>query len=206
MRLKYQVVFIFMLFGCFSTQSNADENSKKYDFSGFYGGLSYGKTTVKATATKPNASPYYIKADDDENNLGFFFGYAHNIGPVIFAIEALSQKDVATDKSSTGWVGQVIYEDLREYSFKIGYPSGKWLPYLRYGTGDVNIVWTGYPNAQPNNSDFKTMGVGFDYAISNNVVIGLDYSKANMKIYYPPSNWTEDTNLNSTRIKVAYLF
>ena len=175
------------------------------DFAGLIVGAYYSKNGVKATATKPGASPYYIKTDSDNFNPGFI-GYNHSFDKIHIGLEYSQQSDIATDGSSTEWAGSVVYSDLKEQKVRIGYQVEKTVPYIFYGTGDLEISWSGYPNSEPNPSGYKTYGIGVDYKLTDAIVISAEISNANIEIYYAPTNWTEDTDLRLSRLKLGYLF
>jgi hypothetical protein len=190
----------------FSQTAWAGEQESANPFAGVYFGLQHSKYNIKATATKPGASPYSIKTDSKSQNTGFVLGYNHAFGSIVTGLEISRQGGVATDSSSSEWAGTVQYSDLSEYKIRIGYQFGEVLPYISYGVGDIKIQWSGYPNADPSTSGYNALSFGFDYILSKNVLIGLEISKANVEIYYPTNNWTEDTDLSSTKFKISYLF
>ena len=190
----------------FNQTAWAGDADSKNPFSGAYFGLSHSKYNIKATATKPGASPYSIKTDNKSQNTGLVLGYNHAFGSILAGLEISKQTDVATDSSSSEWAGTVRYSDLSEYKIRIGHLVGDVLPYISYGVGDIKIQWSGYPNADPSVSGYNALSLGFDYLLSKNVLIGLEISKANVEIYYPTNNWTEDTDLSSTKFKIGYLF
>jgi opacity protein-like surface antigen len=189
-----------------SLHAVAEEQTTPSDFAGLYVGAYYSKTDVKATATKPGVSPYSIKTDSDNFNPGFFIGYNHAFDNILVGIEYSQQSDIATDKASTEWSGNVVYSDLKEQKVRIGYQVENTVPYIFYGTGDLEISWSGYPNSDPNASGYKTYGIGVDYKLTKSVVISAEISNANIEIYYPTNNWTEDTDLRLSRLKLGYLF
>lgn len=186
--------------------ATAQEQTPPSDFAGLYIGAYYSKNYVKATATKPGASPYYIKTDSDNFNPGFFIGYNHSCDKILVGLEYSQQSDIATDRSSTEWAGSVVYSDLKEQKVRIGYQVENTVSYIFYGTGDLEISWSGYPNSEPNPSGYKTYGIGVDYKLTDAVVISAEISNANIEIYYAPTNWTEDTDLRFSRLKLGYLF
>ena len=69
----------------------------------------------------------------------------HSVG-----FEYSQQSDIATDKASTEWAGNVVYSDLKEQKIRIGYQVENTVPYIFYGTGDLEISWSGYPDSDPN--------------------------------------------------------
>ena len=189
-----------------SWHAAAEEQTKPADFAGLYVGAYYSKNDVKATGTKPGASPYYIKTDSDNFNPGFFIGYSHSFDKILVGLEYSQQSDIATDRASTEWAGSVVYSGLKEQNVRIGYQVENTVPYIFYGTGNLEISWSGYPNSDPNPSGYKTYGIGVDYKLTENVVISAEISNANIEIYYPTNNWIEDTDLRLSRLKLGYLF
>ena len=158
----------------------AGEQPTSSDFTGLYLGAHYSKSDVKATATKPGASPYSIKTDSNNLNPGFFIGYNHAFDNILVGVEYSQQGDIATDRTSTEWAGKVVYSDLKEQKARIGYQFDNILPYIFYGTGDLKISWSGYPNSDPNPSGYKAFGLGFDYKLTGNVFIGAEISNASI--------------------------
>ena len=189
-----------------SWHAAAEEQTTPSDFAGLYVGAYYSKNDVKATATKPGASPYSIKTDSGNTNPGFFIGYNHAFDNILVGLEYSQQSDIATDKASTEWAGNVVYSDLKEQKVRIGYQVENIVPYFFYGNGDLEISWSGYPSSDPNTSGYKTYGTGVDYKLTESVVVSAEISNANIEIYYPTNNWTEDTDLRLSRLKLGYRF
>ena len=82
-----------------SWHAAAEEQTTPSDFAGLYVGAYYSKNDVKATATKPGASPYSINTDSSNANPGFFIGYNHAFDNILVGLEYSQQSDIATDRA-----------------------------------------------------------------------------------------------------------
>ena len=64
---------------------------------------------------------------------------------------------------------------------RVGYSFGSWLPYIKGGYAGANLKSTMFDNAGDITSHSQwrngwTVGAGFDYALSRNWIVGLEYN------------------------------
>jgi len=192
----------------FSCSSVALASEQTDPWSGLYGGLTYSASKIDATGTKSGSASYSVDADNGNTNVGFFVGYNFNLSPVIIGLEVGLQDKLAEDPSPPDLEGKVTYGSLREYKIKAGYPMGQMLPYAFYGGGGMKIAWSGYHTSQTY-SGYKTMGVGVDYLLYQNVILGFEYAKSSVDIIYSDIvslGYTDDTDLEAMRIRIGYHF
>ena len=142
--------------------------------------------------------------DNGKTNVGLFVGYNYNLSPVIIGLEVGLQDKLAEDPSSSEWACKVTYDSLREYKIKAGYPMDQMLPYAFYGGGSMKIAWSAYTDTM-SYSGYKTMGVGVDYLLNQNVILGFEYAKSSVDISYS-DGFTDDTDLTAMRIRIGYHF
>ena len=190
----------------FSCSSVALASEQTDPWSGLYGGLTYSSSKIDATGTKSGSASYSVDADNDNTNVGLFVGYNYNLSPVIIGLEVGLQDKLAEDPSVPDLVGKVTYDSLIEYKIKAGYPMDQILPYAFYGGGSMKIAWSAY-NTSQSYSGYRTMGVGVDYLLNQNVILGFEYAKSSVDIIYSDQNslgYIDDTDLTAMRIRIGY--
>ena len=186
----------------FSYSSVALASEQTDPWSGLYGGLTYSSSKIDATGTKPGSASYSVDADNGNTNVGLFVGYNYNLSPVIIGLEVGLQDELAEDPSSSEWAGKATYDSLGEIKIKAGYTMDQILPYAFYGSGSMRIAWSEFITSQ-SYSGYKTMGVGVDYLLNQNVILGFEYANSSVDISYS-DGFRDDTDLTAMRIRIGY--
>jgi len=200
---KTILIFLFTLI-CFN--ANADKSIN--DWSGLYLGIYQSEDKLSANATSPDYpdEPYTVSTDKNKYNSGNFVGYNYSINNIIFGIEASYQDNVGEDQAIAILNGTVVFDDMKEYKFKIGYSFNRFLAYSFFGTGGLNVYWSDYANEDISLHDYEIKGIGLSAKITNNTFFGLSYSETDLDIYYPDTKYTEVIELKATRLRFGYLF
>ena len=178
------------------------------DWSGLYLGVyeSEDKLSANATSTSWPDDPYATSTDKDKNNLGIFLGYNYSINDIIIGVETSFQDNIGEDKAIPALDGSVVYDDMVEYKLKIGYSFNRYLAYSFFGSGDLNVYWSGYANEDTSTHDYLIKGIGLSAKITNHTFVGLSFSETNLDLYYPDTDYLEAVQLNSFRLRFGYLF
>ena len=178
------------------------------DWSGLYLGVyeSEDKLSANATSTSWPDDPYATSTDKDKNNLGIFLGYNYSINDIIIGVETSFQDNIGEDKAIPALDGSVVYDDMVEYKLKIGYSFNRYLAYSFFGSGDLNVYWSGYANEDTSTHNYETKGIGLSAKITNHTFVGLSFSETNLNLYFPDTDYLEAVQLNSFRLRFGYLF
>ena len=197
----YLIIFLFI-----SAKVNAEESFG--DWSGLYLGVYYSEDKLSASATSATYpdSPYDVSTDKDKNNSGMFLGYNHSFNDIILGVETSFQDNIGEDKAIPALDGSVVYDDMVEYKLKIGYSFNRYLAYSFFGSGDLNVYWSGYANEDTSTHDYLIKGIGLSAKITNHTFVGLSFSKTNLDFYYPDTDYWEAVQLDSFRLRFGYLF
>ena len=178
------------------------------DWSGLYLGVYESEDKLSASATSASwpDDPYDVSTDKDKNNLGIFLGYNYSINDIIIGVETSFQDNIGEDKAIPALDGSVVYDDMVEYKLKIGYSFNRYLAYSFFGSGDLNVYWSGYANEDTSTHDYLIKGIGLSAKITNHTFVGLSFSKTNLDFYYPDTDYWEAVQLDSFRLRFGYLF
>jgi len=178
------------------------------DWSGLYLGVyeSEDKLSANATSNTYPDDPYSTSTDKNKNNLGYFLGYNYSINDIILGVETSYQDNIGKDKAVPTLVGSVVYDDMVEYKFKLGYSFGRNLASVFYGSGDLNVYWSDYANEKVSTHDYKVKGIGLNRKITKNTFVGLSVSETDLDLYFPDTDYLEVIKLDSFRLRLGYLF
>jgi len=196
----------------------ASAGAPGYDWSGSYLGgyvsFNQGKLDTEGDVTHLSTD------EDDVPLLGIFGGHRWNIGNDLVAGIAIevplwAEEDGAEDVTfypSPAFDPPVTYDYDIDYAVlimgQIGRSYGRWLPYVEGGVGRLGATYRvnnvdnsdayspGFVQKTSNDHWIWKAGVGLDYAIDENLVVGakLSYIKSNQESYDvpwlapPPSN------------------
>ena len=200
--LKFFLVFLFL-----TSRVNAIE-LPKIDTK-FYLGIykSFDKLTAGAMQPQSNFNiPYYTSTDAEKKNLGFFLGYNFYLDNFLLGLETSFQENIGKDTDISGFDGSVTYEKLREVKFNFGYNYSDFVFFIYLGTGEAHPVWTAYQNDPTFIREYWTRGFGIDYKLTENYFIGLNFDETTFDINYLTSNYVEEVQKQSTRLRFGYIF
>lgn len=160
--------------------------SSSNDWTGFYAGLQFGSGDGTLSFSGRNVS-------EDTNAGGFHFGYMRDFGQVViggeFAFDRMTLSD--GDQDDGAYLGR-----LRG---RVGYNAGRFMPYVTFGTAAL----TGEDDDDLSETGF-TYGIGGDYQITNNFIVGLDYSRTSFSDVLSAPGLNLDADL--LQLKASYKF
>jgi outer membrane immunogenic protein len=155
------------------------------DWSGFYGGLSLGDGDVSGSSV----------IGDDMNGLlyGIHGGYNMDFGSYVLGAEIdYSGADITDDT-----IGLDVESVLRG-KVRLGYDAGQYMPYAVIGaaqlttTGAIDDMDNGY-----------LYGVGFDYAVADNMILGAELLQHDFEDY---AGSGIDVSATTVAVRVSYRF
>ena len=173
----------------------------------FYLGIYKSIDELTATAKRHNFDfTYYTSTDAEKKNLGFFLGYNFYLDNFLLGLETSFQENIGKDTAIDGFDGSVTYEKLREVKFNFGYNYNDFVFFTYLGTGDAHPVWTAYQNDPTFIREYWTRGFGIDYKLTENYFIGLNFDETTFDINYLTSNYVEEVQKQSARLRFGYIF
>ena len=199
--IKFIVVIFFLTFNV-----NAKELPKidtKY-YLGIYKSLDKF-SAIALSPLFPN-SPYYTETDDEKKNIGFFLGYNFYLDNFLIGIESNFQENIGKDQSIAGLNGSVTYEKMQEAKIKIGYKFDDFDFFTYLGGGDIDTTWTAYHSDPSKINNYYTRGLGIDYYLNENFLLGLSFDETTFDIFYINSLYVEEVHKRSIRLRFGYLF
>jgi outer membrane immunogenic protein len=155
------------------------------DWSGFYGGLSLGYGDVTGSSV----------IGEDMNGLlyGIHGGYNMDFGSYVLGAEIdYSGADITDDS-----IG-LDAESVLRGKVRLGYDAGQYMPYAVIGaaqlttTGAIDDMDNGY-----------LYGVGFDYAVADNMVLGAELLQHEFEDY---AGSGIDVSATTVAVRVSYRF
>lgn len=105
-----------------------------------------------------------LSASDSDTGLGVFAGYNHDFGQYVVGGE------LSFDRASDSGVDL----DLTRLKGRIGYDAGQWMPYAMLGFARLDAT-DGFDSYGKSG---VTFGLGADFAVTNNFVLGLELSRS----------------------------
>lgn len=153
-------------------------STPEMDWTGFYAGVQYGRfeTDVDGAGVSGSAS---------ENAGGLHFGYQQDMGQYVAGAE------LTYDTNDF---------DLLRLRGKLGYDGGRVMPYLTAGFAKADGTISGVDFSE----NGYTYGVGIDFALTQNVIMGLEYTRQSFDDLGGVSGLNADTD--AVQLKVSYKF
>lgn len=127
------------------------------DWTGGYVGLSFGKHDASLSS-----GPVSLSADD--TGVGVFAGYNHDFGQYVLGGE------LSFDRAKE----EGVKVDLTRLKGRLGYDAGQWMPYAMLGVARVRAS----DGIDSYSKSGMTFGIGADFAISRNFVLGAELSRS----------------------------
>lgn len=172
-----------------------------FDWSGFYVGLSAGKTTGDNTYLD-GGSPYE-SADLDGQSFGGFAGYNFQRGNLVYGLELALQKVDAEYAFNT----QEHVSEAHDLKLRIGYAWDNLLFYAfgGFSRGEYQID---YAIDGSYDSDGTNYGIGADYAIRENWLVGLEYIHRSLDGSLAPdfASSAFDHDIETIQLRVGFKF
>jgi outer membrane immunogenic protein len=146
---------------------------------------------------------------------GAFFGgqvgYRYQLGQFVLGIEAAGAPGNLKDTNSAGTLSETFkVQSLYNVTGQVGFALDRWLPYVKGGWGGAQtnlFAQRGAASAsQSENNSGWIVGGGLDYAITNNIVLGVAYEHYDLDFAdftAPASNGSTPLIVNNaSRLKV----
>lgn len=176
------------------------------DWSGFYAGLSYGKTT----GTSPIQPYVYDEGyQADGSAAGAFAGFRWNASDrVVMGLELAMQGGINVDEpaSEAGNADPYTLRNLTDIKLSVGMPVGKALIYGFGGVSSVALDTTGEDYSGASGANGMNIGLGVDYMVSEKMTVGAEFISRNMNGYTSGANPTDITNLNTFSLRASFKF
>jgi outer membrane immunogenic protein len=151
-----------------------------FSWTGFYAGIQGGGGWGRESWQDNNLAP------DFSANGGIFggqAGYRYQMGQFVFGVEGAGAWAGLTDtvSTTTGAAPSETFKVQSLYSAtgQVGLAFDRWLPYVKGGWGgastNLSFQNTLATASQSQSSSGWVAGGGLDYAITNNIIVGVEY-------------------------------
>ena len=176
------------------------------DWSGFYAGLSYGKTQ----GTSPIQPYVYDEGYQvDGSAVGGFAGFRWNASDrVVMGLELALQGGVK-EHESAGELGNAdpyTLRNLTDVKLSVGMPVGKALIYGFGGVSSAALDTTNDDYSGATGANGVNYGLGVDYMVSEKMTVGAEFISRNMNGYTSGGNPDDISNLNSFSLRASFKF
>lgn len=179
---------------------SAQETDATHDWSGVYGGLTYGSTGGEVKETHPLPFiPAQINTTSSQNSFGLFAGYNWQRDKIVFGGELLY---LNAELPLDGFPDS-IQDDIFELRGRVGYALNKFHIYGLVGYSASNYkVQVGDP--------FKlagpTLGLGVEYAVTDNIFVGFEAANRKIEGKSTANVTTIHHDLTSFQFRFGYAF
>lgn len=172
-----------------------------FDWSGFYAGLSAGKSTGDFDYLEDSVS--YEAHDLTGTSMGAFAGYNLQRGNFIYGLELALQRDVAEQDGFPDY----NYPRVDDAKLRLGYAFDNIMVYGFVGRsrGEFHYFGTGTDYSATGNN----YGVGADMVFNENWLVGLEYISRELEGDYDGdfgSEFTHKGDINTIQLRVGYKF
>lgn len=180
-----------------------------FSWNGFYAGGEIGGSWARIKVNKWDAAAGSQTNWSSRPNSfigGLFAGYNFDIGSNIvlgldtdFLLEKIKGQSSATSGLTT-YKAEIKQKWVGSTRARLGYAADRWLPYVAAGVtyGRINTSITGGDTFAKNKTRAGwTAGAGFDYAVTDNVLLRLEYR-------YTDFGKKTDIAANSLKYRVNY--
>ena len=172
-----------------------------YDWSGFYAGLSAGKSSGDFGFIFQDTGAEYLTTDINGNSTGLFAGYNFQNGNFVYGVELAINKLNAEFE----YAPVLSIEDPMDLKFRVGYA---WDDLLLYGFAGATRANYNYgflsTDYDINGTNF---GLGVDWGMTDNWLIGVEYIDRQLDGDYA-GDFDEDTraDFSTVQLRVGYKF
>jgi outer membrane immunogenic protein len=208
-----------------------------FDWSGFYAGGSLGAAFTNAESTEiifPDSLEFFqsLNYDQSETSVtgGVHAGWQRQWGKLVAGAEiGFSLLQFDTTKESpllSEFVGivnlqrSVELRDIFTLTGRLGYAEERWLAYAKGGlaTAEVDVSYretiTGATTSSSGREVGWTAGLGIDYALTQNWVLGIEYNYLHFRtdiqpppIAFPPTQTGDvDVDTQTLVVRLNYRF
>jgi outer membrane immunogenic protein len=150
-----------------------------FSWTGFYAGIQGGGGWADESWLDNNP-PVVPNFKASGGIFGGQVGYRWQTGPFVFGVEGSAAWADLSDTLTAGAATETFkVRSIYTATGQVGYAFDRWLPYVKGGwAGAETHAFAADAAASASHSEFNngwTVGGGLDYAITNNIVIGVEY-------------------------------
>jgi len=144
------------------------------------------------------------------NSFGLSGGYFFRRDALVYGFEAGYMS--LTGLGSSAQTGQESTEvsDLVDLKARLGYAQGEWLFYgsLGWTFAHVHVHPGGLFGSRPNTTiiDGASVGVGVEYMMSEELSLGVDYTRRSLSGNFDEATSETDLDVNTLVLRLAYRF
>jgi len=157
-----------------------------YSWTGFYVGAQAGVNILSSKDVIPAYPSSFTQTSTGfaiGGKVGGNYQFSNNI---VLGLEASASWVTNSSDHPTG-VGGERYQIKQDYQgavvARLGYAFDRFLPYVKGGYAfahlkDLQYLEQGGPDSVSKDATYSgwTVGAGFDYAVTDNIIVGIDYS------------------------------
>jgi outer membrane immunogenic protein len=208
-----------------------------YDWTGFYGGAHLGGAHAEADSTEvlfPDNPVLFqgftFQQSETSVTGGVQAGYQRQWGKLVAGFEAglslvrfdntsEAEQEVGLESELVaGLTRSVEASDIFTFTGRLGYADGRWLAYAKAGvaSAQVDVTYRDSRTGATTSSDGRetgwTAGVGIDYALTQNLFLGLEYNYVHFRSDVRPPPIPEaqfddvDVDIQSVVVRLNYRF
>lgn len=174
------------------------------DWSGAYGGLSFGAISGTSDSTTPTGTVFSFDWDD-RTGLGLFAGYNWQNDALVYGVEVA----VTIPADDMMLVGAATPDDFMnsviDLQGRVGYAAANALIYVGAGASFANITNNGVDYTfEPG----IAASVGVDFQLSDSTFVGLNYTTRmfDYDVTDPTNPFQFETTINTISLRLAYRF
>lgn len=186
--------------------------SSTFTWTGFYVGahIENGRSSWDNTVDTLTGTTEDFSVSGNKWMVGAHTGYQHQWGPVVLGAEfSYSPLNASASFDSVQTAGLSVSSrasDLYMFTGKLGYAMGRTLGYLRGGWARTNFGASTdglLVSSASNRSTGWVSGVGLDYAVTDNLIIGAEYNSVRFNGQdYAFTDGTTTANITSSGMDV----
>jgi outer membrane immunogenic protein len=162
-----------------------------FTWTGAYIGVQLGANIVRDSVGIP-LYPSYFSINDTSVSAGGKIGYNYQVQQFVFGIEGAAAAVFNSGSLASGGGGGELYQTHQNFTGdivgKVGYAADRALFYAKGGAAFANLNNMRFVEFVPTPpipvvSQFRvgwTVGGGIDYAITNNLIVGVDYAYSDL--------------------------
>lgn len=176
-----------------------------HSWTGGYAGLSFGAALADEVTVSNNEGDGELEESlEDGTALGVFGGYNFQNGNIVYGAELAyySVSDVTAEDDDDG---EELLDSIIDLRGRLGYAFGN---AMVYGAVGFSKARTDDDDFDPDLTGFN-YGIGVDYAVSPNFVIGLDYTGRDLEdddYDFEGTNTTVELDVDTVSIRGSYHF
>ncbi len=168
-----------------------------HDWSGPYVGLGYGRASGGFTYS--DGRPFDLNSG---NLKTLFAGYLMQRGNLVFGGELALSK--GSDITTVGFPNESV-DRILDLKGKVGFAADRALFYGVLGVSKVDYEFATFPE-QSYSATGVGYGIGMDFAVSNRIVVGLEYMNRKTSGDVPTTPLSSDLDVNSLSLRVGLSF